>query len=154
NVPADGTIQRGKSRVNEALVTGESKPIEKNPGDEVIGGSTNGDGVLYVEIKQTGDKSFISQVQTLISQAQRQHSRAENLAHKVEGWLVYIAGIGAIIGFVILMVIANVPSAVTFAVTALVIACPHALGRAISLVTSRSTSLGASGGLLVKARDA
>src|SRR5699024_545778 len=87
NVPADGTIQRGKSRVNEALVTGESKPIEKNPGDEVIGGSTNGDGVLYVEIKQTGDKSFISQVQTLISQAQSQHSRAENLAQKVAGWL-------------------------------------------------------------------
>lgn len=90
NVPADGTIQRGESRVNEALVTGESKPIEKNPGDEVIGGSTNGDGVLYVEIKQTGDKSFISQVQTLISQAQSQPSRAENLAQKVAGWLFYI----------------------------------------------------------------
>ncbi len=82
NVPADGIIIRGESRVNEALVTGESKPIEKNPGDEVIGGSTNGGGVLYVEIKQTGDKSFISQVQALISQAQGQSSRAENLAQK------------------------------------------------------------------------
>ena len=154
NVPADGTIQRGKSRVNEALVTGESKPIEKNPGDEVIGGSTNGDGVLYVEIKQTGDKSFISQVQTLISQAQSQHSRAENLAQKVAGWLFYIAVIAALIALVIWMVIANVPTAVIFAVTTLVIACPHALGLAIPLVTSRSTSLGASRGLLVKDRDA
>ena len=154
NVPADGTIQRGKSRVNEALVTGESKPIEKNPGDEVIGGSTNGDGVLYVEIKQTGDKSFISQVQTLISQAQSQHSRAENLAQKVAGWLFYIAVIAALIALVIWMVIADVPTAVIFAVTTLVIACPHALGLAIPLVTSRSTRLGASRGLLVKDRDA
>ncbi|TGE51089.1 heavy metal translocating P-type ATPase [Weissella confusa] len=154
NVPADGTIQRGESRVNEALVTGESKPIEKNPGDEVIGGSTNGDGVLYVEIKQTGDKSFISQVQTLISQAQSQPSRAENLAQKVAGWLFYIAVIAALIALVIWMVIADVPTAVIFTVTTLVIACPHALGLAIPLVTARSTSLGASWGLLVKDRDA
>ena len=154
NVPADGTIQRGESRVNEALVTGESKPIEKNPGDEVIGGSTNGDGVLYVEIKQTGDKSFISQVQTLINQAQSQPSRAENLAQKVAGWLFYIAVIAALIALVLWMVIADVPTAVIFTVTTLVIACPHALGLAIPLVTARSTSLGASRGLLVKDRDA
>ena len=154
NVPADGTIQRGESRVNEALVTGESKPIEKNPGDEVIGGSTNGGGVLYVEIKQTGDKSFISQVQTLISQAQGQSSRAENLAQKVAGWLFYIAVIVALIALVTWMVIADVPTAVIFTVTTLVIACPHALGLAIPLVTARSTSLGASRGLLVKDRDA
>lgn len=154
NVPADGTIQRGESRVNEALVTGESKPIEKNPGDEVIGGSTNGGGVLYVEIKQTGDKSFISQVQALISQAQGQSSRAENLAQKVARWLFYIAVIVALIALVIWMVIADVPTAVIFTVTTLVIACPHALGLAIPLVTARSTSLGASRGLLVKDRDA
>ncbi|OFU48113.1 heavy metal translocating P-type ATPase [Aerococcus sp. HMSC10H05] len=154
NVPADGTIQRGESHVNEALVTGESKPIEKNPGDEVIGGSTNGGGVLYVEIKQTGDKSFISQVQALISQAQGQSSRAENLAQKVAGWLFYIAVIVALIALVIWMVIADVPTAVIFTVTTLVIACPHALGLAIPLVTARSTSLGASRGLLVKDRDA
>lgn len=154
NVPADGTIQRGESRVNEALLTGESKPIEKNPGDEVIGGSTNGGGVLYVEIKQTGDKSFISQVQTLISQAQSQPSRAENLAQKVAGWLFYIAVIVALIALVLWMIIADVPTAVIFTVTTLVIACPHALGLAIPLVTARSTSLGASRGLLVKDREA
>ena len=154
NVPADGIIIRGESRVNEALVTGESKPIEKKPGDDVIGGSTNGGGVLYVEIKQTGDKSFISQVQTLISQAQSQPSRAENVAHKVAGWLFYIAVVVALIALVAWMIIADLPTAVIFTVTALVIACPHALGLAIPLVVSRSTSLGASRGLLVKNREA
>lgn len=154
NVPADGIIIRGESRVNEALVTGESKPIEKKPGDEVIGGSTNGGGVLYVEIKQTGDKSFISQVQTLISQAQSQSSRAENVAHKVASWLFYIAVVVALIALVAWMIIADLPTAVIFTVTALVIACPHALGLAIPLVVSRSTSLGASRGLLVKNREA
>ncbi|HEN6699267.1 TPA: cadmium-translocating P-type ATPase [Streptococcus agalactiae] len=154
NVPADGIIIRGESRVNEALVTEESKPIEKKPGDEVIGGSTNGGGVLYVEIKQTGDKSFISQVQTLISQAQSQPSRAENVAHKVASWLFYIAVVVALIALVAWMIIADLPTAVIFTVTALVIACPHALGLAIPLVVSRSTSLGASRGLLVKNREA
>lgn len=154
NVPADGIIIRGESRVNEALVTGESKPIEKKPGDEVIGGSTNGGGVLYVEIKQTGDKSFISQVQTLISQAQSQPSRAENVAQKVAGWLFYIAVVVALIALLIWTIIADLPTAVIFTVTTLVIACPHALGLAIPLVVSRSTSLGASRGLLVKNREA
>ena len=154
NVPADGIIIRGESRVNEALVTGESKPIEKKPGDEVIGGSTNGGGVLYVEIKQTGDKSFISQVQTLISQAQSQPSRAENVAQKVAGWLFYIAVVVALIALLIWTIIAGLPTAVIFTVTTLVIACPHALGLAIPLVVSRSTSLGASRGLLVKNREA
>ncbi|HEO8609816.1 TPA: cadmium-translocating P-type ATPase [Streptococcus suis] len=154
NVPADGIIICGESRVNEALVTGESKPIEKKTGDEVIGGSTNGGGVLYVEIKQTGDKSFISQVQTLISQAQSQPSRAENVAQKVASWLFYIAVVVALIALLIWTIIADLPTAVIFTVTALVIACPHALGLAIPLVVSRSTSLGASRGLLVKNREA
>lgn len=154
NVPADGIIIRGESRVNEALVTGESKPIEKKNGDEVIGGSTNGGGVLYVEIKQTGDQSFISQVQTLISQAQSQPSRAENVAQKVASWLFYIAVVVALIALLIWTIIADLPTAVIFTVTALVIACPHALGLAIPLVVSRSTSLGASRGLLVKNREA
>ena len=154
NVPADGIIIRGESRVNESLLTGESKPIEKNVKDQVIGGSTNGSGVLYVEVTETGDKSFISQVQTLINQAQSQPSRAENLAHKVASWLFYIAVIAALIALVAWMIIADLPTAVIFTVTTLVIACPHALGLAIPLVVSRSTSLGASRGLLVKNREA
>lgn len=154
NVPADGTIERGESRLNEALLTGESKAVKKGPGDEVIGGSTNGEGVLYIKVLETGDQSFISQVQTLISQAQSQPSRAENIAQKVAGWLFYIAVIVALIAFVTWMVIEDVPTAVIFTVTTLVIACPHALGLAIPLVTARSTSLGASRGLLVKDRQA
>ena len=154
NVPADGTIERGESRLNEALLTGESKSIKKGPGDEVIGGSTNGEGVLYIKVLETGDKSFISQVQDLISQAQSQPSRAENIAQKVAGWLFYIAVTAALIAFVVWMLIADIPTAVKFAITTLVIACPHALGLAIPLVTARSTSLGASRGLLVKDRQA
>lgn len=154
NVPADGIIIRGESRVNEALLTGESKPIEKNVKDQVIGGSTNGNGVLYVEVTETGDKSFISQVQTLISQAQSQPSRAENVAHKVASWLFYVAVAVSSIALIAWMIIADLPTAVIFTVTTLVIACPHALGLAIPLVVSRSTSLGASRGLLVKNREA
>ena len=153
NVPADGTIERGESRLNEALLTGESKSIKKGPGDEVIGGSTNGEGVLYIKVLETGDKSFISQVQNLISQAQSQPSRAENIAQKVAGWLFYIAVTAALIAFVVCTLIADIPTAVKFAITTLVIACPHALGLAIPLVTARSTSLGASRGLLVKDRE-
>ena len=154
NVPADGIIERGESRLNEALLTGESKAVKKGPGDEVIGGSTNGEGVLYIKVNETGDKSFISQVQNLISQAQSQPSRAENIAQKVAGWLFYIAVIVALIAFVVWMIIGDIPTAVIFTITTLVIACPHALGLAIPLVTARSTSLGASRGLLVKDRQA
>lgn len=154
NVPADGIIKRGESRVNEALLTGESKPIEKNVGEKVIGGSTNGEGVLYVEVQETGDKSFISQVQALIGQAQNQPSRAENIANKVAGWLFYIAVIAAVIAFIYWMLTTDVQTAIIFMVTTLVIACPHALGLAIPLVVARSTSLGASRGLLVKDREA
>jgi P-type Cu2+ transporter len=154
NVPADGIIKRGASRINEALLTGESKPIEKGIGDKVIGGSTNGEGILYLEVQETGDQSFISQVQTLIKQAQDQPSRAENLAQKVAGWLFYIAITAAIIAFVVWLYIADIQTAILFTVTTLVIACPHALGLAIPLVIARSTSLGASRGLLVKDREA
>lgn len=154
NVPADGIIKRGDSRINEALLTGESKPVVKGVGDKVIGGSTNGEGVLYLEVEETGDRSFISQVQTLIKQAQDQPSRAENLAQKVAGWLFYIAIAAAVIAFVVWLYIADVQTAILFTVTTLVIACPHALGLAIPLVIARSTSLGASRGLLVKDREA
>ncbi|MCC5894171.1 MAG: cadmium-translocating P-type ATPase [Alkalibacterium sp.] len=154
NIPADGIIIKGQSRVNEALLTGESKPTEKKVGDEAIGGSTNGDGVLFVKVKETGDKSFISQVQTLIGQAQNQPSRAENIAQRVAGLLFYIAVIVAFIAFVFWLFVVDLQTAVIFTVTTLVIACPHALGLAIPLVTARSTSLGASRGLLVKDREA
>ncbi|TVP93033.1 heavy metal translocating P-type ATPase [Alkalibacterium sp.] len=154
NIPADGIIEKGNSRVNEALLTGESKPIQKTTGDEAIGGSTNGDGILFVKIMETGDKSFISQVQDLISQAQSQPSRAESIAQRVAGLLFYIALFVAFIAFFIWLFLVDLQTAVIFTVTTLVIACPHALGLAIPLVTARSTSLGAGRGLLVKDREA
>lgn len=154
NVPADGILKRGESRVNEALLTGESKPIKKNIGDKVIGGSTNGQGLLYLEVTETGDKSFISQVQTLIRDAQSQPSRAENIAQKVASWLFYVAIAAALIAFTFWLFTVDLQVAIIFTVTTLVIACPHALGLAIPLVTARSTSLGASRGLLVKDREA
>lgn len=154
SVPADGIIIRGESRVNESLLTGESKPIKKEKGEKVIGGSTNGDGVLYVEVEDTGEKSFISQVQKLISDAQGQTSDAEDMAHKVASWLFYIALGAALIALIFWWLTVDLETAVNYTVTTLVIACPHALGLAIPLVVARSTSLGASRGLLIKDRQA
>lgn len=154
NIPADGTIRKGKSRVNESLLTGESKPVEKNVGDQVIGGSTNNEGVLFIEVEEVGEKSFMSQVQNLISEAQNQPSRAENMADKVASALFYVAITVAAIAFVTWLFIEDLETAIRFTVTTLVIACPHALGLAIPLVVARSTSLGAGHGLLVKDREA
>ena len=116
----------------------------------IIGGSTNGNGSLDIKVVQTGDKSFISQVQQLVRDAQNQPSKAENQASKVAGWLFYIALIASVLAFIVWLVIADLQTAIIFAVTTLVIACPHALGLAIPLVISKSTSLGATNGLLVK----
>ena len=113
NIPADGVIVQGDSRVNEALLTGESKPIQKDVGDQVIGGSTNHEGVLFIEVEETGDQSFISQVQTLIREAQSQPSRAEDMAQKVAGWLFYIAVGAAIVAFIAWLLLEDLPTAVT-----------------------------------------
>lgn len=153
NIAADGIIVKGQSRVNESLLTGEPKPIEKNSGDFVIGGSTNGPGTLDIKVTETGEKSFLSQVQHLVSEAQNQPSRAEDKAKQVAGWLFYIAIGVSLIAFIIWLIIADLQTAVAFAVTTLVIACPHALGLAIPLVVSKSTSLGAARGLLIKNRS-
>lgn len=154
NIGADGTIVQGKTRINEALLTGESKPVQKEPGDKVIGGSTNGEGTILVEVQETGEKSYISQVQSLINQAQKEASRGENLANKVASWLFYIAVIVSLIAFFVWLTISDLETAIRYTVTTLVIACPHALGLAIPLVIARSTSLGARRGLLVKNKQA
>lgn len=154
NIPADGKIVKGESRVNESLLTGESKPVTKEKGDTVIGGSTNGKNSIQVEITETGDDSFISQVQSLVSDAEGQPSNAENLANKVASWLFYIATIVAVLAFVIWLFVSDLQTAVQYTVSTLVIACPHALGLAIPLAVSRSKSIGANRGLLIKDREA
>lgn len=154
NIAADGVVLKGSSRVNESLLTGETKPVLKEAGDFVIGGSTNELGSLEIRVEKLGKLSFLSQVQTLISDAENQGSRAEDAAKKVAGYLFYIALIAAVIAFVVWTSLENINTGISFAVTALVIACPHALGLAIPLVVSRSTSIAAKSGLLIKDRQA
>lgn len=153
NIAADGIIISGESRVNESLLTGESKPIQKNIGDEVIGGTTNEFGKLEVKVTKLGKDSFLTQVENLINDAENMPSRAEDRAKKVASNLFYIAISTAIISFIVWFIIKDLNTAIMYAVTTLVIACPHALGLAIPLVISRSTSLGSINGILVKNRE-
>ena len=154
-MPVDGIITDGATSVNESMVTGESKDVTKAVGDKVIGGSVNGQGTVTVQVTGTGESGYLSQVMSLVSQAQREKSKAESLSDRVAKWLFYVALIVGILAFVIWYLIArNVNTALERMVTVLIIACPHALGLAIPLVTARSTSIGARNGLLIKRRTA
>jgi len=154
-VPADGVVVDGESSVNEAMLTGESIPVSKSEGDEVIGGSVNGEGSLTVEVRATGADSFLSQVIELVSEAQASKSKTQNLANRAAAWLTAIALAGGVITFVAWFAIVGESStfALSRSVTVMVIACPHALGLAIPLVVAISTSLGASNGLLIRDRN-
>ena len=154
SIAADGIIKKGQSRINESLLTGEAKPVSKTVGDQVIGGSTNADGILEVQVTKTGKQSYLSMVDRLVTEAQNKPSRAEDNAKMVAQWLFYIAVIASLVSFVVWLFLLDLDRAIIFAVTTLVIACPHALGLAIPLVISRSTSLGSVKGLLVKNREA
>jgi Cu2+-exporting ATPase len=153
-IPADGDVVKGNSAVNEALVTGESKAVTKTPGSKVIGGSVNGNGTLTVQVTGTGETGFLAQVGKLVSQAQAEKSRAETMADRVAKWLFYAALSVGIIAFFAWLAVADMDVALNRLVTVLVIACPHALGLAIPLVVSRSTSLAATHGLLIRDRRA
>lgn len=153
SVPADGTILDGRSRFDESILTGESKPVEKTTGDKIIGGSINGSSSVTMEVEETGQDSFISQVQKLVADAKDRSSRAENMANKVASWLFYIALGAGLLAFFIWWWVENLSTGIMYMVTTLVIACPHALGLAIPLVVARSTSIGAKHGILVKDRD-
>jgi Cu2+-exporting ATPase len=154
NIPTDGTIVSGRTSVDESLVTGESRNIEKTVDDPVIGGSVNGSGTITIKVTGTGESGYMSKVMGLVSQAQNDKSRAELMADRIAGYLFYFALSIGFIAFVVWMMIAgNVDFALERLVTVLVIACPHALGLAIPLVTARSTSLGARNGLIVKNRE-
>ncbi|MCA0270340.1 MAG: copper-translocating P-type ATPase [Bacteroidetes bacterium] len=154
-VPADGRVQDGASSVNEAFLTGESRPVSKAVDDEVVAGSINGEGALTVEVLRTGEATTLSQIQRLIADAQASRSRYEGLADRAAGVLFYVAvgaGAATFVGHLLLGL--PLALAVERTITVLVMACPHALGLAIPLVIANATALAARNGLLLRNREA
>ena len=152
-VPADGVVRAGDSAVNEALVTGESAPVQKSTGAKVLAGTVNGSGSLRVEVTGTGTKTALAGIMRLVEAAQNSKSRAQALADRAAFWLTWIAiGCGVLTFVVWLSIGAGAATAVERLVSVLVIACPHALGLAVPLVLAISTTLGARNGLLVRDR--
>ena len=154
-VPVDGSIEKGETDVNEAMLTGESKPIPKKEGDKVIGGSINGEGAVEVKIEKTGKDTYLSQVINLVKQAQESKSMTQLLADRAALWLTLIALGGGLITLIIWQIFGStLDFSLERSVTVMVIACPHALGLAIPLVVAVSTSLSAKNGLLIRERGA
>ncbi len=155
-IPADGIVIEGKTNVNEAMLTGESLPVEKNVDDEVIGGAINEEGSITVKIHKTGDESFLSQVIDLVRQAQESKSRTQDLANRAAFWLTIVAIGGGLLTFFAwtLFTGQDLSFAINRTVTVMVIACPHALGLAIPLVVAVSTTLAATNGFLIRNRTA
>lgn len=153
-IPADGSIVKGTTTVNESLVTGESKLISKSQGDDVIGGAINNDGTFEFRVDKAQSDSFLNKVMQLVQNASNNKSHAQTIADKVAGYLFYAALSVALVAFIAWMVISGATIALPIAVTVLIIACPHALGLAIPLVISRSTALAAQNGLLIRETSA
>ena len=152
-IPVDGVVVEGSSSVNEALVTGESKPVTKRPGDKVIAATINMEGSLVIEAERTGSETYIAQVIELIRKIQESKSRAQDLANRAAKWLTAIAlGGGSATLAAWLALGASFAFALERAVTVMVIACPHALGLAVPLVIARSTAIAAMNGLLIRNR--
>ena len=152
-IPVDGAVADGHSSIDESMITGESRPVEKNAGDRVIAGTVNEAGSLRVQVTGTGEQTMLAGIMRLVEQAQRSRSRAQALADRAANWLTMIAlGAGALTLVGWLAVGADAAFAVERLVTVLVIACPHALGLAVPLVIAISTTLGARNGLLVRDR--
>lgn len=154
-IPADGKLIKGSTDVNESLLSGESKTVNKKIGDELIGGSVNGNHEIQLEVTKTGSDSFIAQIQQQVESSQANKTKIQGLADRVASYLFYIAVAVAIIAFGLWLLFAgNLPDALERAVTVLVIACPHALGLAVPLVIARSISLSIRNDVLVKNQKA
>lgn len=151
-IPLDGEIFEGESNVDESMLTGESVPVEKGPGMEVIGGAINGEGVLKIKVSKTGKDTYLSQVIQLVSDAEQTKSKAQGFADIAAKWLFYVAVVVGVITLAYWMTTGDFEFALERMVTVLIIACPHALGLAGPLVTSRSTSIAAKKGLLIRNR--
>ncbi len=154
SVPADGEIVEGESSLNEAMITGESKLVDKGPGSKVIGGTVNaGSGSLRVRVTATGENTALAGIMRLVREAQQSKSKTQLLADRAAGWLFYIAlGVAALTALAWIITLGFRIEVLSRVVTVLVIACPHALGLAIPLVVAISTTLGAQNGILVRDR--
>ena len=154
SVPADGEVEEGESDVNEAMITGESKPASKEPGDEVIGGTVNsGGGSLRVRVTAVGEDTALAGIMRLVEEAQQSKSDTQILADRAAGWLFYIAvGVAAITAVAWTVAVGFNVDVIARVATVLVIACPHALGLAVPLVVAITTSMSAQNGILVRNR--
>jgi Cu2+-exporting ATPase len=153
NVPADGEVAEGESNVNEAMITGESKPVNKTPGDTVIAGTINGDGSLRLRVTATGDETALAGIMRLVDDAQQSKSETQLLADRAAGWLFYIAlAVAAITAVAWTIAVGFDVVVIARVATVLVIACPHALGLAVPLVVAITTTMGAQNGVLVRDR--
>src|SRR5467141_3881958 len=154
-IPTDGRMVQGGTSVNQAMLTGESQPVEKGAGDEVIGGAVNGEGAITIEVRRTGADTYLSQVIELVRRAQETRSRTQDLANRAALWLTLTAIAG---GTLTLVAWLGAGREFSFAlermVTVMVITCPHALGLAVPLVVAVSTALSARQGLLIRDRQA
>jgi Cu2+-exporting ATPase len=152
-IPADGLVQDGSSEINESMITGESRPVRKNPGDRVIAGTVNGAGSFRIGVTGTGEKTALAGIMRLVAQAQNSRSRAQALADRAAFYLTVIAIASAFVTLIVWVAVGkDLSFVIERVVTVLVIACPHALGLAIPLVVAISTTLGARSGLLVRDR--
>lgn len=151
-MPVDGIVISGESSINESMITGESRPIDKKKGDKVIGGTLNQDGSLTIKVSKTGADTAISQIMKLIREAQASKPNVQHLADRAAGILFYVAVIAGFASFMfwIYVIPMGAVFAATIAVAAIVIACPHALGLAIPTVTTITSTLGAKNGVLIK----
>ncbi len=155
SVPADGEVVEGESSVDESMITGESRPVGKEPGSEVVAGTVNQDGSLRIKITKTGEETTLAGIMRLVDEAQKSKSRTQLLADRAAGWLFYVAlGVAAITAIAWVVAIGFNIGVLERVVTVLVIACPHALGLAVPLVVAINTSTAAQNGMLIRDRIA
>ncbi len=153
SVPVDGIVRKGTSTLDESMITGESRPVKRTEGDEVIAATINGQGALRVEVTGTGENTKLRGIMRLVADAQQSKSRAQHLADRAARALTWVAITSGVVTLVVWQLLgAPIDFSIVRVVTVLVIACPHALGLAVPLVVAISTTLGARNGLLVRDR--
>nr|NLD41149.1 heavy metal translocating P-type ATPase [Actinomycetales bacterium] len=153
-VPADGEVVEGTAAVDESMITGESSPVPRGPGEHVVAGTVATDNALRVRVSAVGDDTALAGIQRLVAEAQSSSTRAQRLADRAAGWLFWFALGAGVLTLIAWMILATPEQALIRVITVLVIACPHALGLAIPLVVSISTERAARGGVLIKDRMA